>query len=341
MAKGSSHAGPRRLSETYSIDLLSKKIYDHMEINHLDLSHYDEKCNITFSSKNNDQVKEICKKTLSYLEKSDVWDIPNSRYSSCILLNYWIYDKLNHILGDKYTSDVAFGSLQLPWNYPMNNRSNIAYSNKCKDNFGMLNHDDWKKRKELYDYYVDIETLLSTANNYVDQCKYYYEYIEKKKELFKYFDDLFISDQSKCPEFYYQCKDYNPKEVLPKLQCHNQIVQERAASEISQKARVQAPDPKLSGIEGDSPSKEMALENSQIGTKIGHSLLGIAPVFLTASALYRYTPVGSWVRKLGGYDTNSIRDMDAGEMNEFLGNTQESGDILFDSSENYISYQPM
>ncbi|SBT51037.1 PIR Superfamily Protein [Plasmodium ovale wallikeri] len=238
-----------------------------MEINHSDLSHYDE--------------------------------------NSCILLNYWIYDKLNHILGDKNTSDVAFCSLQLPWNYPMNNRSNFAYSNKCKDNFDMLNHDEWKKRKELYDYYVDIETLISTANNYVDEYKYYYEYIEKKTELYKYFDDLFISDQSK------------------------------SSAEISQKARAQAPDPKLLGIEGDPPGKQMALENSQIGTKIGHSLLGIAPVFFTASALYGV------LRKLSGYNTNIIRDMDAEEMNEFSGNTQESGDILFDSSENYISYQPM
>ncbi|SBT02704.1 PIR Superfamily Protein, partial [Plasmodium ovale curtisi] len=53
-----------------------------------------------------------------------------------------------------------------------------------------------------------------------------------------------------------------------------------------------------------------------------------------------YTPVGSWIRNLGRNNPNSISNMD-GEMEGFLGNTQESGNMFFDGGENYISYQPM
>ncbi|SBT56810.1 PIR Superfamily Protein [Plasmodium ovale wallikeri] len=80
---------------------------------------------------------------------------------------------------------------------------------------------------------------------------------------------------------------------------------------------------------------------SDIGAKVGHSVLCIALVLLTATALYRYIPVSSWIHKLRGYGHDSINDMDGGEMERFLLNTQESADMFFGDTQNYISYQPM
>ncbi|SBT00008.1 PIR Superfamily Protein [Plasmodium ovale curtisi] len=94
--------------------------------------------------------------------------------------------------------------------------------------------------------------------------------------------------------------------------------------------------PGLLGIKGGTPDTESKQESSEIGKKLGHSVLGIAPVMLTATALYRYTPIGSWIRKLGGTNHNTISDID-----EFSSYTQESGDMFPDNSANYISYQPM
>ncbi|SBT56384.1 PIR Superfamily Protein [Plasmodium ovale wallikeri] len=82
-------------------------------------------------------------------------------------------------------------------------------------------------------------------------------------------------------------------------------------------------------------------ETSNIGTKVGHSVLGVAPVLLSATALYRYTPVGSWVCKLSGYSPNSVSNMDEGVVEGILGNTQETDDILFSNTGNYISYKPI
>ncbi|SBT59127.1 PIR Superfamily Protein [Plasmodium ovale wallikeri] len=257
-----------------------------------------------------------------------------------MLLNYWIYDKLNNILGDKGIADVAFGSLQLPWNYTMNNRSNITYSNKCKDNFEILNHVDWKKRKELYDYYVDVETLVSTANNFVDQCKYYYEYIDKKTELYKHFEDLCSTEQNKCPISLEEYKQYNPNMVLSKLPCHDEMVRKKATAQPQALQQEAEPGPRSLGSDmprhADGSDTAHTQENSDIGTKVGHSVLGVAPVLLTATALYRYTPLGPWFLKLSGGSPNSISDMEG-----FSSYTKESGQIFSDNAENYISYQPI
>ncbi|SBT57513.1 PIR Superfamily Protein [Plasmodium ovale wallikeri] len=95
------------------------------------------------------------------------------------------------------------------------------------------------------------------------------------------------------------------------------------------------------GTPASSHVTEPKSETSNIGTKVGHSVLGVAPVLLSATALYRYTPVGSWVRKLSGYSHNSVSNMDEGVVEGILGNTQETDDILFGNTGNYISYQPI
>ncbi|SBS95896.1 PIR Superfamily Protein [Plasmodium ovale curtisi] len=75
---------------------------------------------------------------------------------------------------------------------------------------------------------------------------------------------------------------------------------------------------------------ESTYDTPQIGTKVCHSVPCVSPVLLTATALYRYTPIGSWIRKLGVTNPSNISNVNGGEMDGFFGD-----------SENYISYQPM
>ncbi|SBT57130.1 PIR Superfamily Protein [Plasmodium ovale wallikeri] len=239
--------------------------------------------------------------------------------------------------------DIAYGTIQGIWNNLVLDSSQRSYYNKCRPLFDMLKHNDWEKRKELYDYYVNYKTAYQIANNYEDKCKEYYSYIEGKAELYKHFGDICISDNTNCPKIYDKCISYNPDLVLRTINCHSKIVAERAAtSEQAAKARaLQHSQVKGLGSRSLSSSSELSQENSDIGKKVGQSVLGVAPVLLTASALYRYTPVGSWIRKLGGYNTNNLSNMDGSEMDGFLSNTQVSGNIFFDNTENYISYQPL
>ncbi|SBT00956.1 PIR Superfamily Protein, partial [Plasmodium ovale curtisi] len=307
MADDSSQGRLRKLSETYSIDLMSKTIYDAMENDSQDLSEYDGKCNnIVVHDNKEDNVKIICKKFLRYLEKSPLWNFSDPGYDVCLLLNFWVYDKLNHIFGDKNKTDVAFSNFQRLWNSATDYQRSIPSDKKCKDKFDILNKEDWKKRKELYDYYIDYDTNKLTLNFYGGKCEEYYKYIEGKKELYEYFEGLCNRKSTECPDFYEKCKEYNPNLILHKFPCHVQI---QAAKNVlrpedtSDQDFVDDPRPygsDLPGYSAHSSEVEMTQEKSDIGTKVGKSVLGIAPIALTASALYRFTPLGPWIRKLAG-----------------------------------------
>ncbi|SBT56264.1 PIR Superfamily Protein [Plasmodium ovale wallikeri] len=140
---------------------------------------------------------------------------------------------------------------------------------------------------------------------------------------------------------------YKPDNVLSKLPCHEKIAQEQADAKVAERPHAMqhesrcAQDTEVGPLGPGEPGlasgseTEVTSDTSPIGTKVGQSVLGMAPVLLTATALYRYTPIGSWIRNLGKNSTNSISDMDR-EMEGFLGDTPESGDILLGETSNYI-----
>ncbi|SBT84718.1 PIR protein [Plasmodium ovale] len=316
-----------------------------MEIDYPDLSDYNEKCNdIYVHDKKEEEVKIICKKFLRCLEKSTVWIVKEPGYDVFLLLNYWINDKLTHIFGDKNKTDVAFANFQRLWNSAMGYQRSISSDKKCKEKFHILDKEDWKKGKELYDYYIDYDTIKSAINFY-GQCQEYYNYIEGKKELFEYFKDICSPESTECPDIYTKCKDYNPDKVLPTLSCHVQMVvanNDLGTQEDSEQGQVDGPyphDSDLSGHRAASSEAGMTEENTDIGIKVGKSVLGIAPIALTASALYKFTPMGLWIRKLTGSNQNITGNMDGED--GFLDHTQDSSNILFNGAENYISYQPI
>ncbi|SBT02063.1 PIR Superfamily Protein [Plasmodium ovale curtisi] len=336
-------------ANTYLSVLPSVKFYHGVKKDNNDLSNYSQQCEKIYVTKNNDEVRTICEKFIRHLEKSTVWDFPNPGYDVCLLLNYWVYDKLNHVFNDKGPSDIAFGNFQYIWNYPSEYlKRNISFDKKCKYKIDVHKHEDWNKRKQFYDYCVDYDTLKGLIITYPEKCNDFYEYIEKKEELYKYIQNICSTEPKECPIFFQECREYDPNLLLSKLPCREEMVQKKAAAQtpVLQLDSKQEPgfgagtnEPDVSGL----PSSVTAStqENSDIGTKFGHSFLGVAPVLLTATALYRYTPIGSWIRNFGGNTTNNISGINEGEIEGFLPNTQDSGDMLFGDSSNYISYQPL
>ncbi|SBS92146.1 PIR protein [Plasmodium ovale] len=333
------------LSGMYLVDLPSEKFYNDMKKDYPDLSKYSQQCDSKSVYNNKNEAKLICEKILRYLDTYAVWIDKNSGYDVCILLNYWIYDTLAHIFGVENTSNninTTYSSLQYMWTYPTPELAKTNYYKKCVPNFNIFKYIDWDKRRELYEYFVDYTTLYETATNYPITCRHYYIKIEEKKPLYKYFEEKCSSEEYDCPEFYKNYSHYNPDSVLPNLPCHKDFV---AATEarVTHHPSGQQIEPGAHGIgpgsqgsEDDSHGTELTPETSELGTKVGHSILGIAPVMLTATALYRYTPIGAWIRKIGGTKPNSISEIEG-----YSSYSQESGDIFSDSRENYISYQPM
>ncbi|SBT57107.1 PIR Superfamily Protein [Plasmodium ovale wallikeri] len=339
---GDSYEGISHLLGKTETELFTEKFYQNREFDILELHNYGQHCKKELFPKQKTHMKILCEKVLKYLEKSPIWKKNDSVYDECWLLNYWIYDKLdNYFYHNKEDMDLAFGTLQLIWFPLIENSNNRSFYKKCKPLFKeILDHHDWKQRKELYDYYVDYSTLYGTARSYLPKCEEYYKIIEAKKSLYEHFDNQCLSNDSNCPEIYEKCRDYNPEKVLSDLPCHDQIEAKKApAAEASARAlSLQQSQGHGYGVQlGPHPPGTVFTEqNSDIGKKVGHSVLGVAPVLLTATALYRYTPIGSWIRKLGGTNTNSINDMDG-----FSAYTQESGDMFSDNTGNYISYQPI
>ncbi|SBT01720.1 PIR Superfamily Protein [Plasmodium ovale curtisi] len=356
MGGGEFHGETGVILGNSSLELHTQKFYEELNSESIDLSRYSLHCNNIYVNNNKEEVKKICEKFLRNLEKSLVWKVESPSYDYCILLNYWIYDKLTNIFGDKNASDninIAFSNFQYIWKYTINDPKITSYYKNCEPKFDMVNNHDWKNRKKLLEYCVDYDILLGLAKNYDEKCDYYKK-LEEKMSLYEHFEKECSDDKNNCPEFYNKCEGYNPENVLSTLNCHNPIKAqredesgghvhdtlqtERPGQEQGFRSPVHGPGvPELADISDTG----LTSENSQIGKKIGHGVLGVAPVLLTASALYRYTPIGSWVRKLSGYSPNGISDMDRGDIDGFLSHTEESENMLFHDTSNYISYQPM
>ncbi|SBT02745.1 PIR Superfamily Protein [Plasmodium ovale curtisi] len=338
MSAGNIH---RRIGKIfgYSISYLpSERFYQDLKNDYTGLSKYRQKCKEVYALEGRMRNKSICEKILRYLENSEIWKDDDSEYDVCILLNYWIYDTLARIFGaDNHSAIVsAFGKLQPLWNELIENEKEPKFYKKCAPDLSIPTQIDWRKSKELYDYYVDFKTIFGSSIYYEDGCREYYKNIEDKISLYEFFEKICTPDSNNCPKFYDKCKPYNPKTVLHNLPCYKQIQEERAAE------KTLAMEKSLQHGEHDSPyDTRLTQQNAEIGTRVGHSILGVAPVLLTASVLYKYTPIGSWIRNFGGNNQNSINGMDNVEIDGFLSLTQEPDEMFFRNTENHISYQPM
>ncbi|KMZ81714.1 hypothetical protein PVIIG_05546 [Plasmodium vivax India VII] len=195
-----------------------------MDFGSEDLHIYNGICNdIKVSNQEKEGMKLICRKYLRFLDTSKSWGEGVSGYDVSLLLNYWLYDKLTHIyLGTRINSiDVVFGALQLICSTFKPSRSQEEYYKKCKPELDIVNHTEWKKRKELYDYCINYELISQTCPFFDKNCVEYGKYIEKTKEsgIYDHFEDICSSGKDNCPHFYKRCEKYNPKTVTNTLKC--------------------------------------------------------------------------------------------------------------------------
>ncbi|GAB69901.1 hypothetical protein PCYB_006500 [Plasmodium cynomolgi strain B] len=286
-------------SETDLLYLPTQLFYSYINFEHNDLSIYNERCDSikldTINLKNHgDEVKKYCKKILRHLEKNDrIWFISVPENDVCILLNYWVYSELANILGSDKSSTIlpALGQYQRLWNDIVDKLSDNSLNNKCKPDFYIYKQEDWKERKELYEYYVDYTNLNTLALKDDDKCTYYKK-IKEKQELFDYFDSLCASDRGKCPQIYNDCRSYNPKYVLHKfLKCHAEMEKQKAPAEtLAHSAGTHETVVGISGLQAAAEMSQHAQstsESSDIRTKVTHSILGGAQALMAGTMLYR------------------------------------------------------
>ncbi|CAI7721749.1 Plasmodium vivax Vir protein, putative [Plasmodium vivax] len=291
----------------------------------------------------------ICKKYHRFLDKCLEWSGPNPQYNVSLLLNYWLYDKLSYICGAENTEEmnIGFSALQGIWDNFFYNQTHYSYCQKCKPEPKLVNHEDWGNRKKLYYYYIDYDTLFGYASSYFPKCEENYKKIKEFSSLYKYFQEHCSTEGYSCPEFFHNFKKENPEYKSENLLCHTKMEQEIAAAAMKDSfSHLQSGSERRSGAPSDdlgsprselgTPHRETTTETSGIGKNVTHTVLGAAPVLLTATALYRYTPLGPWIRRLGGGRTNTMNAVDT-----FSPYIPETGDMFSDDTANYISYQPM
>ncbi|KMZ88467.1 hypothetical protein PVBG_05425 [Plasmodium vivax Brazil I] len=338
----------QRFAFSFSGELNSENYYDKLD-NTTEFSKYFPLCNKLITYPNGRKVKIICAKLLKYLITNKILRSKDNEYDFCILLNYWVFNSLNLIFQSKYNSYIyrAFGDIELIWNSFIEDNLKETKNETCTAISKLITPDDWKYRKELYDYFADYNQIIQNIKLFPNRCEDFYEYIESKAHLYEHFSNRCqSSNQNMCPDFYKDCIDYDPKKVLRTLSCHDKMEEKKAAllklkPEYSGAMRSDR-QPEAAVPEAvmlSSGDSELNRVNSHPATKAGNILLGVVATSLTSGALYRFTPLGNMLRNGFGRNHN-MRNFNGGDNGLFNYASESFNPYLGGAEEHYIGYHP-
>ncbi|CAG9480085.1 unnamed protein product [Plasmodium vivax] len=285
------------------------------------------------------EVRNICATILNYLETTySASNHTDDAYDVCKLLNYWVFSRLSEIYvsGDTSTAKDAFNTLERIWNRFIQDKKHELHIKICQPDRVFI-YDDWKQRKELYDYYVDIDPIFKIAKFIPKDCDQYYKYVKYKKKIYDQYDEYCKKHiYLKCPFFFEKCKNYNPQDILLELPCYSEMVKKELAQQQASQAQLanllpEAPPLPLSNPEIPDP-------NTSTGTKAGNAFLGVVVTSMTSGALYKFTPLGSMLRNRFGRNNNNMRNLNIGD-NGLFDYASESFNP-YTGEEHYIGYHP-
>ncbi|CAG9482002.1 unnamed protein product [Plasmodium vivax] len=324
-------------------ELYSENFYKTLH-NITDFNGYIKDCSSLDNLKLGRGIKKICAKVLKYLDtihketykKDDPYDV-------CLLLNYWVYSRLFDILQIRGESSVhiAYGNLQSIWTGFLLDK---GYQNLCKPITEMVNHNDWRKRKELYEYYVDYDQIMQYKEHIPKRCREIYQYIGSKKTLYEHFKDRCpSSDENKCPKFYAQCLQYHPENVLPRLHCNDEIMQERPAADSRMpqllSGHLDSESDSEEGYDGMMPFNAPPSNAKPHNVRMyGNVLLGVVATTMTSGTLYRFTPLGGMIRNGLGWNNNNMSNINGGDIRLYDYASEPFNP--YPGEEHYIGYHP-
>ncbi|CAI7719872.1 Plasmodium vivax Vir protein, putative [Plasmodium vivax] len=334
-----------RLSLPLSDYFNSKYFYDKLD-ELQNFSEYKGKCeSLLTGTRGGNAIMNTCAKLLYYLKNNQISNKQNAKYDVCPLLNYWLYSKLNMIL-KFHDSDIkpTFAKFVIIWNDFILDVLKKTKNETCEPMSNIVAYEDWKKRKELYEYYVNYDALSDTVKTFPNKCEEFYQYVEGKKELYEYFKKLCTpKGTNRCPEFYDKCEKYDPDIVLPHPYCHNTILHERAPAWRSSLQRENS----LSGSETDSDVTDGPMRpddapkfsgNPKTVENVGNILLGVVATTMTSGALYRFTPLGGMIRNGLGWNNNNMSNINGGDFRLYDYASEPFNP--YPGEEHYIGYHP-
>ncbi|GAB69675.1 hypothetical protein PCYB_004240 [Plasmodium cynomolgi strain B] len=196
------------------IELQSEIFYDKLKFSNEELNKNTEECKLLhFIDRQDSEIIGICKYLVKYLKTNYKNEIEEHlKDQHCNLLSLWIIEQLIEKFPGDYESDID-NCLRLLYVYP---------------------YDNWKKSKDLYEYFVNYDKFNKLDDITDEQCKEYEDYFQNKSPLYDEFDTLYIKafkDQNNV--FYRKCKDYNPKNPIRKLKCEKKISEQEKSNGVS------------------------------------------------------------------------------------------------------------
>ncbi|CAI7719393.1 Plasmodium vivax Vir protein, putative [Plasmodium vivax] len=320
--------------------LYTGKFYDELERSHTP-PQYDIYCGSRDTPVHGKrEVRNICATILNYLETTySASNHTGDAYDVCKLLNYWVFSRLSEIYVSDNTSTAkdAFDTLDRIWNQFIKEKGRELDIKKCRPDRVLFSYNDWKKRKELYDYYVDIGPIVQFAKSISHDCDQYYKYVKYKKKIYDQYEEYCKQDNYlKCPNFFKDCIKYNPKDVLPMFNCYLQMEQRELSRDKASQAQLANTSPEAPPLLLSNP--EIPDPNTSTGTKAGNAFLGVVVTSMTSGALYKFTPLGSMLRNRFGRNNHNMRNLKIGD-NGLFDYVSESFNP-YSGEEHYIGYQP-
>ncbi|CAI7724274.1 PIR protein [Plasmodium vivax] len=322
--------------------LPSKKIYDEYSKRNVELDNKDECADLARNFSQIPKIDNLCHrlkmnlKNLNYEEKNDQFV-----KDTCGFLHYWLYD---HVINElKVTEDNDYlriiSKLQVAWHDIIETLDKEKYI--CKPYSGPpfnLSVNDFKFRKEMYDYYYNYPKIenweLLNKNGCNETCKY----LTSIKEKYENLKSDCSRSNNKCVSEFKDFDKYDPKNLIDKLGCKIQ-------SNCNRKELL-VPSANLEGtsVTQVETQDERVQNNNQGSTENGSSktILNVAlpasVFFVLFPMLYKMTPLGSRFGKANKIRNNIINDLKNEEGEYFLTQPFEQ-ESMKDSDKTYnISY---
>ncbi|SCO70967.1 Plasmodium vivax Vir protein, putative [Plasmodium vivax] len=270
-------------------------------------------------------------------------------YDVCTLLSFWVYSRLFDVFKNKGEKkvNIVYGDLQRIWNEFIDHKLKKSENETCRPISEIVLYEDWRKTKDLYEYYLDYYPFYKTLAGYSQRCPEFYKYIESKNTVYDHFENRCPNDNTNvCPKFYNDSIKYNPKNVLQDLSCHNQILQERAAdtsrgpqignghSVSETESRGRSVDMNTVDASQNLSRKPKTVEN------VGNILLGVVATTMTSGALYRFTPLGGMIRNVLGWNNNNMGNFNGGDIRLYDYASEPFNPYSGAGEEHYIGYHP-
>ncbi|KMZ76916.1 hypothetical protein PVIIG_05802 [Plasmodium vivax India VII] len=281
-------------------DLFSEKFYNNLNDDDGLTVYYPDCISLgpVYKDTKSRSLRILCAQLVKYLKTTYIlFNKEKLKYNPCILLNYWLYSRLVNILRTEDSSVIALtlGKLELIWNDIVGHASYKSSYNKCVPDSSIVSQNDWRDRQKLYDYCVNYSTVENNIPYYEQTCPEYWSYVESHTSLYRKFEKLCFEEKDKCPKFYNECKQYDPKYVLLKFPCNAEMEQKKADTLAKARQELQAGKPAgqeansgmLNSSEVSAGGSLLTRDGTHPAKRTGDILLGVVATTLTSGALYR------------------------------------------------------